>query len=86
MVESLLEHTAGIRRRVGRRIWAEDYARGRAGLFAHDTRAALLGGARHAAAALINDGRYYEASQVLRQVQGHLRFDVTDISGKPSSK
>jgi type III pantothenate kinase len=53
MVESLLEHTAGIRRRVGRRIWAEDYARGRAGLFAHDTRAALLGGARHAAAALI---------------------------------
>ena len=53
MVESLLEHTAGIRRRVGRRIWAEDYARGRAALFAHDTRAALLGGARHAAAALI---------------------------------
>jgi hypothetical protein len=40
----------------------------------------------HAAAALINDGRYYEASQVLRQVQGNLRFDVTDILGKPSSK
>ena len=40
----------------------------------------------HAAAALINDGKYYEASQLLRQVQGHLRFDVTDISGKPSSK
>jgi hypothetical protein len=40
----------------------------------------------HAAASLLNDGKYYEASQVLRQVQGHLRFDVTDISGKPSSK
>lgn len=53
MVESLLEHTAGIRRRAGRRIWAQDYAARRAGLFAHDTRAALLGGSRHAAAALI---------------------------------
>jgi hypothetical protein len=40
----------------------------------------------HVAANLLNDGKYYEASQVLRQVQGHLRFDVTDISGKPSSK
>jgi len=53
MVESLLEHTAGIRRRARARIWAEDFAGGRTGLFAHDTRAALLGGARHAAAALI---------------------------------
>jgi len=53
MIESLLEHTAGIRRRAGRRIWAEDYAGARAGLFGCDTRAALLGGARHAAAALI---------------------------------
>ena len=53
MVDSLLEHTAGIRRRVGRRIWAEHYADRRSTLFARDTRAALIGGARHAAAALI---------------------------------
>jgi len=53
MVESLLEHTAGVRRRAGRGIRAEDYAGPRAGMFARDTRAALLGGARHAAAALI---------------------------------
>jgi hypothetical protein len=40
----------------------------------------------HVAASLLNDGKYYEASQVLRQVQGHLRFDVADISGKLSNK
>ena len=39
----------------------------------------------HQAAGLITDGKYYEASQVLRQVQDSLRFDVTSISGTASS-
>jgi hypothetical protein len=39
----------------------------------------------HQAVGLINDGKYYEASQVLRQAQDNERFDATDISGKPSS-
>jgi type III pantothenate kinase len=66
MIESLLEHTAGIRRRAGG--WGAatsfDLAFGAApasgarpsparGLFAHNTHAALLSGARHACAALI---------------------------------
>ena len=61
MIESLLEKTAGIRRRaalpsaqrvrslaIAGAAWAGD-----ASLFAHDTRAALLSGARHACALLI---------------------------------
>jgi type III pantothenate kinase len=69
MIESLLEHTAGIRRRAGGRAAAASFdlafgtapergarssvrARG-AGLFARDTHAALLSGARHAGAALV---------------------------------
>jgi TolA-binding protein len=37
----------------------------------------------HQAVGLINDGKYYEASQALRQAQDSERFDVTNISGKP---
>ena len=33
---------------------------------------------------LINNGKYYEASQVLRQAQDNQRFDATDLSGTPS--
>ncbi len=40
----------------------------------------------HQAAGLINDGKYYEASQLLRQAQDSERFDVTSITAKPSSK
>jgi hypothetical protein len=40
----------------------------------------------HQAAGLINDNKYYEASQVLRQAQDNLRFDVANISDTPSSK
>jgi hypothetical protein len=40
----------------------------------------------HQAAILINDGKYYEASQVLRAVQESERFDSRTISGQPSSK
>jgi hypothetical protein len=40
----------------------------------------------HQATVLINDGKYYEASQVLRQVEENERFDVTTISGAPSSQ
>ncbi len=54
MVESLLENTAGIRRRAGGRKAATNL-RARAGLFAHDTRGAVAGGAMHAAAALIGE-------------------------------
>src|SRR6202171_2247242 len=68
MIESLLEHTAGIRRRAGGwnaaasfdqvcgigQARASSASRNRsAALFAHDTHAALLAGARHACAALI---------------------------------
>lgn len=37
----------------------------------------------HKAAGLIGDGKYYEASQVLRLAQDHERFDVTVIQGTP---
>jgi hypothetical protein len=40
----------------------------------------------HQAASLINDGKYYEASQLLRQAQDGERFDVTSITAKPSNK
>jgi hypothetical protein len=39
----------------------------------------------HQAVGLINDGKYYEASQVLRQAQDNERFDAINISAKPSS-
>ena len=35
----------------------------------------------HQAASLINDGKYYEASQELRQAQDNERFDATNIAG-----
>ncbi len=37
----------------------------------------------HQAAGLINDGKYYEASQLLRQAQDGERFDVASVSEKP---
>jgi hypothetical protein len=40
----------------------------------------------HQAATLINNGQYYEASQLLRQAQDGERFDVTEITNKPSKK
>jgi hypothetical protein len=40
----------------------------------------------HQAASLINDGKYYEASQMLRDVQDGERFDVTSITAKPAGK
>jgi hypothetical protein len=40
----------------------------------------------HQAVGLINDGKYYEASRVLRQAQDNERFDATNISGKASSQ
>ncbi|QXX73544.1 YfdX family protein [Methylovirgula sp. HY1] len=40
---------------------------------------------RHAAE-LINDGKYYEGSQVLRRVQDSERFDAIDISGIPKAQ
>jgi hypothetical protein len=38
----------------------------------------------HQAVSLIDSGKYYEASQLLRQAQDGERFDISDISGKPS--
>lgn len=38
----------------------------------------------HQAATLINDGKYYEASQLLRQAQDGERYDVTDIIATPA--
>jgi len=54
MIESLFEHTAGIRRRAGSRS-ADSPRIGRAGLFAHDTRGAVTAGTVHAAAALVSE-------------------------------
>ena len=39
----------------------------------------------HQAATLVNDGKYYEASQMLRQVQESTRIDVVDIDGVPKT-
>jgi type III pantothenate kinase len=55
MVESLLERTAGIRRRAGGRAAAESLGSKRVGLFARDTRGAVAAGAVHAAASLISE-------------------------------
>ena len=82
MIESLLEHTAGIRRRAGGWNAAASFdlafGSGRARtsstsrnreppLFAHDTHAALLAGARHACAALIEHARSEARSQLGRR-------------------
>ena len=39
----------------------------------------------HQAAQLVDDGKYYEASQMLRKVQDSARFDVADIVGVPKN-
>jgi hypothetical protein len=95
MIESLLEHTAGIRRRAGgwaatRRFdlmfgvvfrsggrWVHPAQRGRperrqgkagrTALFARDTHAGLLAGARHACAALIEHALYEAREQLGRR-------------------
>jgi hypothetical protein len=40
----------------------------------------------HQASDLINDGKYYEASQLIRQIQDTERFDSSTITGKASGK
>jgi len=40
----------------------------------------------HQAAGLIDGGKYYEASQLLRQAQDAERYDVTSITAKPPKK
>jgi type III pantothenate kinase len=57
MINVLLEHTAGIRRRAGGHVVydADEVKPGT--LFARDTRVALLAGVRHACAALIEQAR-----------------------------
>jgi len=40
----------------------------------------------HQAASLINDGKYYEASQQLNQAQNGERFEVTSATDTPSKK
>ena len=39
----------------------------------------------HQAADLINSGKYYEGSQMLRKVQSSERFDIADLSGLPKA-
>ena len=39
----------------------------------------------HQAASLINDGKYYEGSQLLRKVVNSERYTITDIGGVPKS-
>lgn len=75
MIESLLEHTAGIRRRAGGRAAARSFdlafgaatRNGPVGLFAHDTHAALLAGSRHACSALIEHALRAARSQLGRR-------------------
>ena len=40
----------------------------------------------HQAADLVNSGKYYEASQLLRKVQDSARYDVAEMSGMPKAK
>ena len=54
MIESLLQNTAGIRRRAGGQR-AVDQRTSAVRLFARDTRGAIVAGAAHAAAALVTD-------------------------------
>ncbi|HEY2417660.1 MAG TPA: type III pantothenate kinase [Steroidobacteraceae bacterium] len=68
MIESLLEHTAGIRRRAGGRSAGSRF--GKAALFAHDTRNAIASGAVHAAAALIAEA--LRSARVLLRVTPQL--------------
>jgi len=75
MIESLLEHTAGIRRRAGGRAAARSFdlafsaatQNPAVGLFAHDTHAALLAGARQACSALIEQALRAARSQLGRR-------------------
>jgi pantothenate kinase type III len=55
MIESLLQNTAGIRRRAGGQRAVSNPRASAARLFARDTRGAVVAGAAHAAAALITD-------------------------------
>jgi type III pantothenate kinase len=75
MIESLLQHTAGIRRRAGGRAAEPSFdlafgprgLRRATGLFEHNTHAALLAGARHACAALIERALGAARSQLGRR-------------------
>jgi type III pantothenate kinase len=75
MIDALLARTAGIRRRAGGRqaIDEFEYEHARAGagtrlpLFAHDTRGALVAGARHACAAAIEHARREAGQQLGRR-------------------
>ena len=55
MVDSLLDRTAGIRRRAGGRIAHQAMPATRATIFARDTRGAIVAGASNAAAALVHE-------------------------------
>ena len=35
---------------------------------------------------MINDGKYYEASQLIKQVQDSARSDVMDFEGMPMNR
>ena len=35
---------------------------------------------------MINDGKYYEASQLIKQVQDSVRSDVMDFEGRPVNR
>ncbi|HEY3731174.1 MAG TPA: type III pantothenate kinase [Steroidobacteraceae bacterium] len=56
MIDALLQHTAGIRRRAGGRYILDAFEDAPGTPFARDTRTALIAGARHACAALIERG------------------------------
>jgi len=38
----------------------------------------------HQAATMVDDGKYYQASQLLRQVQDSTRYDMLDLNGVPT--
>jgi type III pantothenate kinase len=86
MIESLLARTAGIKRRAGGRAVvadvdraAADHAGTRVRLFAHDTRAGLVAGARHACAAAIEHARREAGHELGRRPRLILAGGATDV-------
>ena len=84
MIESLLQRTAGIARRAGGRGVLDDLSQGGHGHgllppFAHDTRTALLSGARHACAAAIEQARREAGRQLGRRPRLILAGGAADV-------
>jgi type III pantothenate kinase len=79
MIESLLTRTAGIQRRAGGREASQADDAEALLLFAHDTRAGLIAGARHACAAAIEHARREAGRQLGRRPRLILAGGAMDV-------